>query len=419
MITRLDMEQRVREWSLREDVVEKDYVLGWLLWGIGSDKTLERAWAFKGGTCLKKCYLETFRFSEDLDFSVLPGGPVRAEDVEPLLGPLLARVYEQSGIAFDGQPPRLRTHPSGNYTEGRIYYRGPRNAPTVASIRLDLLANETVVRPTVLRTIAHSYPDVLPAPARVRCYGFEELFAEKLRAMGERSRPRDLYDIVHLFRRPGLRHHASVVKEVLAQKCSSKGVPVPSLDALAASKFRDELETEWANMLAHQLPVLPPFESFWEELPGIFAWLDGKEPGSELASVETGEDLDEGWRPPATLWTWGVGVPVESIRFAAANHLLVELGYGGKTRLIEPYAFRRTKAGHLLLFAVKAESREIRGYRVDRMSSVRVTTKPFRPVNLIEIGGEGAIFAPKLRHRRAAPVVQRPPVKRPRRPRRR
>ncbi len=36
-----------------------------------------RPWVFKGGTCLKKCYIETYRFSEDLDFTVLPGGPFR------------------------------------------------------------------------------------------------------------------------------------------------------------------------------------------------------------------------------------------------------------------------------------------------------------------------------------------------------
>ncbi len=52
MISRADIEQRVREWGLREDVVEKDYVLGWLLWGIGSDPILGATWAFKGGTSL-------------------------------------------------------------------------------------------------------------------------------------------------------------------------------------------------------------------------------------------------------------------------------------------------------------------------------------------------------------------------------
>ncbi len=60
MITRIDIEERVREWSLREDVVEKDYVLGWLLWGIATDPDLSGTWAFKGGTCLKKCFLTRF-----------------------------------------------------------------------------------------------------------------------------------------------------------------------------------------------------------------------------------------------------------------------------------------------------------------------------------------------------------------------
>jgi len=31
------------------------------------------SWAFKGGTCLKKCYFETYRFSEDLDFTLTEG----------------------------------------------------------------------------------------------------------------------------------------------------------------------------------------------------------------------------------------------------------------------------------------------------------------------------------------------------------
>ncbi len=45
---------------------------------------------------------------------------------------------------------------------------------------------------------------MLPLSGTVRCYSFKELFAEKLRAMGQRGRPRDLYDIVNLFRRNDL-----------------------------------------------------------------------------------------------------------------------------------------------------------------------------------------------------------------------
>jgi predicted nucleotidyltransferase component of viral defense system len=54
MISRAALQVRAGEWGLTEEVVEKDYVLGWLLWGIGSDPVLGERWVFKGGTCLKK-----------------------------------------------------------------------------------------------------------------------------------------------------------------------------------------------------------------------------------------------------------------------------------------------------------------------------------------------------------------------------
>lgn len=40
MIGHADIVERVGEWQLREDIVEKDYVLGWVLWGIGQHPRL-------------------------------------------------------------------------------------------------------------------------------------------------------------------------------------------------------------------------------------------------------------------------------------------------------------------------------------------------------------------------------------------
>lgn len=74
MIPRRELEQLRAEWSLDLPVIEKDYVLGWLLAGIAQHPLLGRSWVFKGGTCLRKCYYETYRFSEDLDFTVVDGG---------------------------------------------------------------------------------------------------------------------------------------------------------------------------------------------------------------------------------------------------------------------------------------------------------------------------------------------------------
>ena len=69
MITHREIANFAGEWQLAHAVVEKDYVLGWLLAAIAAHPQT-RSWAFKGGTCLRKCWFETYRFSEDLDFTV-------------------------------------------------------------------------------------------------------------------------------------------------------------------------------------------------------------------------------------------------------------------------------------------------------------------------------------------------------------
>ena len=407
MITRRDIVERVREWELREEVVEKDYVLGWVLWGIGAHERLSATWAFKGGTCLKKCFIETYRFSEDLDFTVLPHGPILPDDLVPLFTELLDRVAAESGIHFGLKRPVFKAHLSGRYTEGRIYYQGPRGTPQPARIKLDLSSSEQVVRPTVLRLIAHAYPDSLPEPATVRCYSFDEVFAEKIRALSERGRPRDLYDIINLFNRPDLRGEAGLVRQVLKEKCETKGVPFPSFASVSASSVREELEFDWSNMLAHQLPALPPFVDFWAALESFFEWLDGVVELEELSPVPLGanEQGVELWTPPPTVSTWGTGVPLETVRFAASNHLCVELQYSGSVRTIEPYSLRRTRDGNFVLHGIRVDSGEHRSYRVDRIESVRVTNQTFSPRYRVELSSSGPVHA-------AATTSSPPPVRR-------
>ena len=401
MISRADIDDRVRRWELREDIVEKDYVLGWVLWGIGTEPRLHHTWVFKGGTCLKKCYIETYRFSEDLDFTVLDNGPIEPDEVLKTISRVLDRVYQESGIDFTQRQPVCRKRPKGNSAEARIDYRGPRNTPGPASIKFDLTQDERVVRPPVLRPVSHQYPDTLPAPGQVRCYSFEELFAEKLRAMGERSRPRDLYDIVNLFRRPDFRRHPALVLDILGQKCQAKGIPVPSAESIQASPMFEELKSEWGNMLVHQLRALPDFDHFWADVPHIFAWLNGEESIEELKPVPLNEG-DELWTPPPTFWESGPGSLLEPVRFAAVNRLLVDLGYSGKHRLIEPYSLRRTRVGNILLHAIRADNGENRAYRLDRIQSVSVTNHPFTPRFVIEFPVAGTIPAPPSQRQRAS-----------------
>ena len=53
----------------RADLIEKDLILHQVLFDLSKNKFFRDSFAFKGGTCLAKCYLDYFRFSEDIDFT--------------------------------------------------------------------------------------------------------------------------------------------------------------------------------------------------------------------------------------------------------------------------------------------------------------------------------------------------------------
>jgi hypothetical protein len=123
----------------------------------------------------------------------------------------------------------------------------------------------------------------------------------------------------------------------------------PTLESIRATVFRTEVETEWDNMLGHQLPFLPPFEGFWSELDEVFAWLGGRTAAPLLEPVPVGRDITP-WLPARQMTTWRSGAPLEVIRFAGANRLKVVLDYWPERgrvgpRVVEPYSLRRTRDG--------------------------------------------------------------------------
>jgi len=56
------------------EILERDYLLSWILAGIDEVAVLRDGVAFKGGSALRKCYFGDYRFSEDLDFSGTASG---------------------------------------------------------------------------------------------------------------------------------------------------------------------------------------------------------------------------------------------------------------------------------------------------------------------------------------------------------
>ena len=279
MIEQREIEQLRAEWSLESGVIEKDYVLGWLLAGIAQHDALSRTWIFKGGTCLRKCYYETYRFSEDLDFTVTARGPEDPSELIHIFKEIAEWMRTNSGLelVIDQSSFRVRQNRRGkSTTQGRIGYRGPNPPPVLPKIKIDVTSDELIVESPVLRTIGHSYSDAPLPVSGVLCYSPSDLLAEKVRALAERCRPRDLYDVIHMYRHPDLVGRARDVLTSLSKKCEYVGIETPTIESVESSPFRSEIELEWVNMLGHQLPKpLPGFDQFWGGLDDLFAWLSG------------------------------------------------------------------------------------------------------------------------------------------------
>ena len=140
----------------------------------------------------------------------------------------------------------------------------------------------------------------------------------------------------------------------------------------------------------------------------VFEWLFGVPRRPAMPAYPIGGNVDVSWQPPPMVHVWGRATPLESIRFAAANRLCVDLDYvdveGNRgRRLIEPYALRKTTDGEIIVMATHHENGQPRSYRVDRILGAQITTTPYVPKYAVELTASGPISIPSTTSRAATP----------------
>ena len=145
-------------------VIERDYLLSWVLAGISSGTALKETLVFKGGTALKKCYFGEYRFSEDLDFSGLEGVPtgddlteaiVRACDEARRLLDEYAQVEMHCERHVENNP-----HPGGQEAF-LIRARLPWHPRPDIPIKVEITADEEIAWPVERRRVIHDYGEPL------------------------------------------------------------------------------------------------------------------------------------------------------------------------------------------------------------------------------------------------------------------
>ena len=182
MITEADIAhwQRRVPWPTLEQV-EQDLVLSRLIVEIASHPLLGNELVFRGGTCLHKVWLDRpWRYSEDLDYvRRTPGG----------VGGILDAIREVAAMmGFDRVQTDVRRHPKARLDS--TFVRGGR-----MRVKIELNTFErSSARPTVTKEFGVDSPWFSGA-ADVATYALEELVATKIRALFQRKKGRDLFDL--------------------------------------------------------------------------------------------------------------------------------------------------------------------------------------------------------------------------------
>lgn len=95
MILKKEIEKKAIEHNVSRNTIDKDWVLGHFIDAIFSVNKCKKELIFKGGTCLRKCHITNYRFSEDLDFTAIDPGFVLDQ---PLLEEIIEFVTTRTEI---------------------------------------------------------------------------------------------------------------------------------------------------------------------------------------------------------------------------------------------------------------------------------------------------------------------------------
>ena len=242
-----------------ESVLERDYCLAWFL-AEYSRSGLCRRMAFKGGTALKRCYFGDYRFSEDLDFTLLT--PMRFENILHGLAPIYDAIRDATGIEFAFDREDRQSH-ANSYTF-YLKYEGP--LPAGGSVKVDITIREELVFALEDRAVLRGYDEFedLPADRLVQTYSLNEIATEKTVALIDRARnePRDLYDLWYLITHEGL-ELCPLVPAITAKLAFREKAATGLLQAILNKEAR--LKPLWAARLSPQMTMLPPFDTVFRE----------------------------------------------------------------------------------------------------------------------------------------------------------
>lgn len=244
MLTRHAITKRADNAGVDAAVVERDYVLAHVVAQLSHARPADGGrLVFKGGTALRYVHMEGYRYSADLDFTILGG---TSEAALAALAVVLNAAKAHAGM------PHLHLS-TGDPLE--IEYVGPLGSDRRRKIKVDLATDEHVAE--VVRLPMSAVWSDLPDPAPFDVYPIEEIGAEKLRCIIQRVQCRDLYDLHRLTDDGGL--DLGAIRPLFEAKCSVKSIDPGTFPERLADRI-GRYRPRWATEMGEHVADFPRFD---------------------------------------------------------------------------------------------------------------------------------------------------------------
>lgn len=258
MIKPGEIQNIARGVGVRDQQIEKDYILSWLLQGIAQHEQFSIAIVFKGGTVLKKVYFEDYRFSEDLDFTLLDND-ISNEQIFEWFSEVFEYIQDEANIPLEIIDNNEHEDGGINFY---ISYVGPLGGLGANKrVKVDISRSEQLQFEPVMQNTFLGYSD--QEDHQLLCYPLEEVLVEKLRSVMQRMQARDFYDIWYLLET----HEMDVAFYSIEfrAKCESKEIDPTDFHNKLAQRL-PQYKGRWQASMADQIQDLPDFDQVVREV---------------------------------------------------------------------------------------------------------------------------------------------------------
>jgi predicted nucleotidyltransferase component of viral defense system len=266
MIKPGEIQKKANQVGVRDQQIEKDYILSWILWGVANHEQIAKMLVFKGGTVLKKVYFKDYRFSEDLDFTLLDN-EISNEQIFDWFNEIFNLIKEEANIPLkkiDADEADEDKAKEGKEEGLNFYigYVGPLGGfGNNKKVKIDISKSEKLEFEPIVKNAIVDYSDL--EDYKLLCYPLEELLVEKLRCTMQRMQPRDYYDIWYLVEVEKM--DVDFYTNEFRNKCISKEQNPEDFQKKLELKL-PQYKARWQKSMNDQIKDLPDFDKVEREV---------------------------------------------------------------------------------------------------------------------------------------------------------